>query len=181
MMQPIAAFSLILLMFISSQTMAACPDWLNHDMQKLRSKDSVNLCSIGEGKTLLIVNTASSCGFTPQFKALENLNQRYKDKGLVIIGFPSDSFWQEHDDSEKTAEVCYVNYGVTFLMLESSAVRGGDANPVFKALNESLGKPSWNFNKYLVDKSGKPLQRFGSRTEPDAPELIKAIDAALAL
>lgn len=171
--------SFLLLLLLSLNSYSACPEWLNVEMQKLRSKEMVNLCTITEGKTVLIINTASECGFTPQFKGLEALNQQYSDKGLVLIGFPSDTFWQEHDDSQKTADVCYANYGVTFLMLESSPVRGDKANPVFKHLNEALGKPSWNFNKYLIDKSGKPLEQFGSRIKPDDQSLIAAIEKAL--
>lgn len=170
---------ILLLLLLSLNSHGNCPPWLDHEVQKLRSKETINLCTVTQGKTVLIINTASSCGFTPQFKGLEALSQTYKDKGLILIGFPSDSFWQEHDESTDTAKVCYVNYGVTFLMLESSPVRGSKTNPVFKHLNETLGKPSWNFNKYLIAKNGVPLERFGSRTEPNDEKLIKAIEKAL--
>lgn len=169
----------LLLLFTVPALAAGCPDWLNHDMQKLRSEETVNLCELTTGKVTLIVNTASKCGFTPQFEGLEALYQQYKDRGLVIIGFPSDSFFQEHDDAEQTATVCYVNYGVSFVMLETTAVRGGKANPVFQQLNATLGAPSWNFNKYLLDRDGKPVQRFGSRTAPSDNELVTAIEALL--
>lgn len=173
-------FSLLLL--TSSLSFAAdCPAWLDQTVTKLRSQEQVDLCELSQGKTLLLVNTASECGFTKQFKGLEALSQQYKDKGLLVIGFPSNDFFQEHDDSQKTADVCYVNYGVTFLMLESSAVRGSDVNPVFKELNTTLGKPKWNFYKYLVDKNGTPLQRFNSRVEPTDQKLTDAIEQALAV
>jgi glutathione peroxidase len=156
-----------------------CPDWLQQDINKLHSKETINLCTLTAGKVVLFVNTASDCGYTPQFKGLEALYKEYKDKGLVIIGFPSDSFNQERDDAEETAEVCYLNYGVTFPVVAASAVKGKDANPVFAQLNAKLGEPKWNFNKYLVDRSGKPVKYFESHTKPDDKELIEAIEAIL--
>lgn len=171
----LAAFSLTLPLLAN----ASCPDWMNVDLQKLRSKDTVNLCELAENKPLVIVNTASQCGFTPQFKQLEALYQEYKDQGLQIVGFPSDTFRQEHDDAEKTAEVCYINYGVTFTMVESSPVRGKKANPVFAHLNDALSKPSWNFNKYLVDKNGVAIKRFGSKVEPMGAEFKEAVNTVL--
>ena len=100
--------SLLGMAVISTQAAAAqCGDVLNHSMQQLRSKETVDLCESFQDKTLLIVNTASKCGFTPQFKALQALSEKYKDKGLVVLGFPSDDFMQEHNDEAKTAEVCY--------------------------------------------------------------------------
>jgi glutathione peroxidase len=156
-----------------------CPDWLQQDMQKLHSSDKFNLCELTAGKVALIVNTASDCGYTPQFKGLETLYKEYKDKGLVIIGFPSNSFHQERDDAKETAEVCFINYGVTFPMLAASAVKGKDANPVFQHLNEKLKAPKWNFNKYLIDRTGNPVNHFGSGTKPDDKELITAIEELL--
>jgi glutathione peroxidase len=156
-----------------------CPDWLQQDLQKLHSKDTVNLCKLAAGKVVLIVNTASDCGYTPQFKGLEALYKKYKEEGLLVIGFPSDSFNQERDDAKETAEVCYINYGVTFPMLATSAVKGKDANPVFRHLNAALEEPKWNFNKYLIDRDGKPLQYFSSDTKPDDKELIEAIERLL--
>ncbi|MGL5359787.1 MAG: glutathione peroxidase, partial [Shewanella sp.] len=103
---------------------STCPDYLNVQMRKLHSQDSVNLCELTQGKPVLIVNTASNCGYTSQFKSLEALHKQYKDKGLVVIGFPSDDFFQEENDEKDTAKVCYINYGVTFTMLATSGVRG---------------------------------------------------------
>ncbi|WP_337881193.1 glutathione peroxidase [Rheinheimera sp.] len=158
----------------------SCGEILSHSMPQLRSKETVDLCEAYQGKTLLIVNTASKCGFTPQFKALQALQEKYQDKGLVVLGFPSDDFMQEHDDAEKTAEVCYINYGVKFPMFSTSAVRGDDANPVFKALIAKTGeKPSWNFNKYLVSADEKTVKHFGSRTAPDDTAFIKEVEAML--
>lgn len=157
-----------------------CGDILGHSMQQLRSKETVDLCEQFKDKTLLIVNTASKCGFTPQFKELQALSEKYADKGLVVLGFPSDDFMQEHDDENKTAEVCYINYGVKFPMFSTSAVRGDDANPIFKALIAKTGeKPSWNFNKYLVSKDEKTVQHFGSKVSPLDPDFLAAVDKML--
>ena len=157
----------------------ACPEWLNQDISKLRSSETINLCQLKQDKVLLIVNTASECGFTPQFKGLEALYQRYKEQGLIIIGFPSDSFFQEHDEAEKTADVCYINYGVTFPMVASSSVRGGKANSIFKHLANKKGAPKWNFYKYLIGRDGTVIDWFNSRTKPSDEKLIKAIEQAL--
>ncbi|WP_440906297.1 glutathione peroxidase [Catenovulum sp. SX2] len=158
----------------------SCPDILKYSAQKLRSKEMINFCDKFAGKTLLVVNTASKCGFTPQFKQLEALYKKYQAQGLEIVGFPSDNFFQEHDDAEKTAEVCYLNYGVTFTMLETSEVRGSDANPFYKKLIEAADtSPKWNFYKYLVDKNGKFVEVYSSRTEPLESELEEKIKQIL--
>lgn len=128
---------------------------------------------------MLIVNTASFCGFLRQFRGLKAIYQRYKDRGLILIGFPSDNFLQESKDAAKTAEVCYVNFGVTFPMTSTIKVRGDDTHPVFKHLHQTA-KPSWNFNKYLVGKDGNVIAHYGRNTAPDAVKLITAIEQAMA-
>jgi glutathione peroxidase len=168
-----------LLLLTGTARAADCPAFLNHDFQKLHSSDSVNLCSAYAGKPLLIVNTASHCGYTPQFKGLEALHRKYQDRGLVVVGFPSDAFNQEAKSEAKTADICYVNYGVTFTMLAPSAVTGTKANPVFRELNRRAGEPSWNFNKYLVSADGKRVQRFDSDVTPDSPQLTRAVEQLL--
>jgi glutathione peroxidase len=170
----------LLTLLFGGSALASCPDVLNHEMRKLRSKETVQLCEAYEGKPVLIINTASHCGFTPQFKGLEALYQEYRDQGLVVAGFPSDSFNQEADSEEKTAEMCYVNYGVTFDMYSEIAVKGDDAHPLFVELAEAQGAPRWNFTKYLVDANGDVVAKWGSRTSPEDPELRKAIETALA-
>ena len=126
-----------------------------------------------KGKTVLVVNTASKCGLTPQFEGLEKLNQKYKDKGLVILGFPSNQFAnQEPGDEKSIAEGCMINYGVTFQMFSKVDVNGEGAHPLFKYLRKSLGgilgnKIKWNFTKFLVDASGKPVKRFSPVTKPE--------------
>jgi glutathione peroxidase len=163
----------------SSALVNACPDYLQGEYRKLHSKDSVDLCKLVENKPVLVVNTASHCGFTSQFKEMEAVHQGYKDKGLVVIGFASDDFKQEDKDEEKAAEICYLNYGVSFTMLAPTHVKGKNANKLFKALAEKSDAPSWNFNKYLLDKNGELVKHFGSKVKPDAKELTTAVEKIL--
>jgi glutathione peroxidase len=175
-----AALVLMSGLFFSSQVTAGqCPAFLDHDFKKLRSEQSVNLCREYAGKPLLIVNTASHCGYTPQFKGLEALNKKYRPRGLVVVGFPSDDFKQEAQQETETAEICYINYGVTFTMLSPSVVTGRNANPVFRELARKTSEPSWNFNKYLVSADGKVVQHFDSDVKPDSAQLTQAIDQLL--
>ncbi|MGB4075043.1 MAG: glutathione peroxidase [Pseudomonas sp.] len=177
-------FSLLVVVLLSawvSPTQAAeCPALLQGEVQKLRSEERIDLCAQFAGKPLLVINTASFCGFTPQFKGLEALYQRYQAQGLQVLGVPSDDFRQEADSSEETAKVCYVNYGVTFPMSETQAVSGAQAIPLFKALAAQSQPPRWNFFKYVVDAQGKVLASFPSSTMPDDPKLIAAIEQAIA-
>jgi glutathione peroxidase len=168
-----------LLAFGATARAADCPAYLDHEFTRLHSTQKVNLCDEFAGKPLLIVNTASHCGFTPQFKGLEALHQLYRDRGLVVIGFPSDDFDQEAADQAKTAEICYVNFGVKFTMLAPSAVTGADANPVFRELARQAKAPSWNFNKYLVAPDGTVVRHFGSKVAPESQELQQAVEALL--
>jgi glutathione peroxidase len=165
--------------FLAGSARAACPAFLDHDFQKLHSSETVNICKAYAGKPLLIVNTASHCGYTPQFKGLEALNEKYRKRGLILVGFPSDDFNQEAKDEAETAQVCYVNYGVTFTMLSPLPVKGAAANPVFKELNRQSHEPTWNFNKYLVKPDGTVTQYFDSEVTPESPELTKAIERLL--
>lgn len=158
---------------------AACPEFLDHEFNRLHSAQTVNLCELQAGRPMLVVNTASHCGFTGQFRGLEALHRSYAERGLVVVGFPSNDFNQEARDEAKTAEVCFLNYGVTFNMLAPSSVKGPGANPVFEALAARSQAPSWNFNKYLVSPDGETVLHFGSRVAPDAPALRQAIEQML--
>ncbi|WP_349351424.1 MULTISPECIES: glutathione peroxidase [unclassified Flagellimonas] len=137
-----------------------------------------------KGKTILVVNTASACGLTPQYKGLEKLYQKYKDKGLVVLGFPCNQFGnQESGTSEEIQEFCQVNYGVSFPMFEKIKVNGSSAHPLFKFLKSKLGggifgsKIKWNFTKFLINKNGVPKKRFGPTTIPK--DLEKHIEKLL--
>lgn len=175
------AASLALSLLAGPVAAEQCAALLAHELPKLRSKETINLCEQFQGKAMVVVNTASFCGFAPQFKGLEALYQRYKDDGLVVLGVPSDDFFQESDDATETAEVCYVNYGVTFPMAQTQPVRGGDAIPLFKELaKQAGGAPRWNFYKYVVDRNGQVVDYFSSKVEPDDPKLIAAVEKALA-
>ncbi|MDG1946002.1 MAG: redoxin domain-containing protein [Halioglobus sp.] len=166
-------------LFLSPAVQASCPDYLNQDMRKLHSSETVNLCEVSAGQPLLIINTASHCGYTKQFKGLEALYKKYGEQGLQVVGFASDDFRQEAKNEEEAAEVCYVNYGVTFTMLAPSSVRGAEANPVFQELARQSESPGWNFNKYLVDSNGKVIEHFSSSTTPEDPALSSAIESVL--
>jgi len=138
------------------------------------------------GKVLLLVNTASKCGFTPQFKALEEVYKRYKDQGLVILGFPANNFlWQEPGTDKEIAEFCLINYGVSFPMFSKISVRGKNIHPLYKFLVEKdtnpvfAGKIAWNFTKFLVDRQGNVVARFEPKQIPDDPQVIDAIEKAL--
>ena len=170
----------IVSMGLISSTAFACAPHLEGEYRKLHSKDSVELCKIVENKVTLVINTASHCGFASQFKGLEALNKKYKDKGLAIVGFASDDFNQEDKDEGAAASICFVNFGVTFPMFAPTHVRGDEANSLFKYLGSESEAPKWNFNKYLLDKNGKVIQHFGSATGPDSKDLKKAIELALA-
>ncbi len=139
------------------------------------------------GKVLLIVNVASKCGFTYQYKALEDLYQRYQGDGLAVLGFPSNDFLrQEPGTNEDIKQFCERTYGVTFPMFSKITVKGRQMHPLYRYLTSKKtdpkfsGRVTWNFNKFLVSRSGEIINRFGSPAEPDAPEVIGAIEEALA-
>ena len=157
----------------------ACPEYLNQELRKLRSKETVNLCRAFAGRPLLIVNTASHCGFTRQFSGLESLYQQYGEQGLVVVGVPSNDFRQAARDEESAARVCFVNYGVTFTMLSPQRVRGPEAHPLFQELARQGGAPSWNFNKYLVAPNGELVRRFDSGVDPMSPSVQSAVRSVL--
>lgn len=157
-----------------------CPALLNFKFNRLQDDAPQNLCQYA-GKVTLIVNTASYCGFTDQYDGLEKLYAKYKDQGLVVLGFPSNDFSQEPGANKEIADFCTNTYGVKFPMFAKSVVHGKDVNPLFAALIKSSGKaPAWNFSKYLIDRDGKMISNFGSTVRPNDKNLVSAIEKALA-
>ena len=155
---------------------------LDHEYRRLASDESVNLRAAYGGDVLLFVNTASKCGFTPQYEGLEALHARYAEHGFAVLGFPSNDFrGQEPGSEEEIRDFCTLTYGVRFPMFEKVVVTGDAATPLYRELAEAAGEaPGWNFHKYLVGRDGRLVASFGSRTKPDDPELVAAIEAALA-
>ncbi len=151
---------------------ASCPAILDHRVPGLMGGE-INLCQYAD-RPVLVVNTASHCGFTPQFTGLQKLYDTYKGNGLVVIGFPSNDFFQELDKDSEIGSFCQANYGVTFPMATKVHVRGSDATPFFKGLIKATGEsPMWNFHKYLVLPGGK-VMAFGTRTAPESEEIVTA-------
>jgi glutathione peroxidase len=138
------------------------------------------------GKVLLLVNVASKCGYTPQYKGLESVYEKYKEQGLVVLGFPANNFfWQEPGTNEEIKTFCSTKYNVTFPMFAKISVKGSKIHPLYKFLTsketnpEFSGSISWNFNKFLVDRAGKVVARFSSKDEPESEKVVKAIEQAL--
>jgi glutathione peroxidase len=156
-----------------------CPAVLDHQFSNLRD-EPVSLCRFS-GKVLLIVNTASECGYTPQYEGLEVLYRRYRDQGFAVLGFPANDFGaQEPGTNKEIAQFCQVNYGITFPMFAKTAVVGANANPLFRELAAKTGKPPrWNFHKYLIDRAGQPVAAFESAVEPDDPRVTAQIEKLL--
>jgi glutathione peroxidase len=159
---------------------AACPALLRHTFNRLQTGQPQSLCQF-QGKVLLVVNTASYCGYTHQYEGLEAMYRKYKDRGLVIVGFPSNDFSQEPGTNKEVAEFCRTTYGVDFPQFEKSSVAHLSANPLYADLARLTGKkPQWNFYKFVVDRAGKPVATFPSATAPDNPELTALIEKLLA-
>ena len=158
----------------------ACPAVLQHTVERLQDEKPQNLCQYA-GKVVLVVNTASFCGFTPQYKSLEELHARYKDKGLVVLGFPSNDFSQEPENNKKIADFCENTYGVKFPMFSKTTVRGSDASPLFKQLTKLTDTaPKWNFYKYLISRDGQKVQSFNSTTDPLSKGFLSEVDKLVA-
>ena len=152
----------------------ACSDLLNHSYTSLQGKP-VNLCDFA-GRPILVVNTASKCGYTPQFEKLEALHRRYQGRGLVVLGFPSNYFNQELATNQEIAQFCKLTYFVEFPMIEKGTVIGPGANAFFKELAAASGTaPKWNFHKYLIAPDGKTVHSFGTRVEPDSQEVMSRL------
>jgi glutathione peroxidase len=157
---------------------ADCPSLLNHQYKTLQG-GAVDLCAYAD-RPILVVNTASKCGFTPQFEKLEAMYRKYKDRGLLVVGFPSNDFRQELASNKEIGEFCLLTYNVEFPMVEKSSVTGASADPFYKQLREATGEPpKWNFHKYLITPGGKQVYSFATRVEPDAPEIMNKLKPLL--
>jgi glutathione peroxidase len=173
---------LALLISIASLPAFACDSaLLDRDFRRLASTDEVNLCAAYSGKVLLVVNTASKCGNTPQYDGLEKLYEQYGEAGLVVLGFPSNDFMgQEPGTEDQIEEFCRLTYGVEFPMFEKTSVKKDNADPFFAALADSAGTyPTWNFHKFLIGRNGELISDFSPRTKPYDDKLVAAIEQAL--
>jgi glutathione peroxidase len=161
---------------------ASCPVVLKHTFNRLQDDAPQDLCQYA-GKVVLVVNTASYCGFTKQYEGLEALYKKYSSRGLVVLGFPSNDFGtQEPGSSKEIADFCFNTYGVKFPMFAKSSVVGPNANALHASLARQTGhEPKWNFTKYLIDRSGKVVEYFPSKVTPDDAQLVGKIEQALAM
>lgn len=155
---------------------------LDQNYRSLAGTGTVNLQSAYAGQVLLVVNTASKCGFTSQYEGLEAMHAKYKDRGFAVLGFPSNDFMGQEPGTEKQIqEFCRLTYGVKFPMFEKVHVKGRDATPLYKRLAAETGKsPGWNFHKYLIDRNGRVVANFGSRTTPTDAALVAKVESLLA-
>ena len=171
---------LLTLGLVSMSSAAECPPLLNNTFPGLHDGKPQSLCQY-QGKVILVVNTASYCGFTSQYGGLEKLYARLKDKGLVVLGFPSNDFGEQEPGSDtEIAEFCRLTYGVDFPMVAKTTVKGRDANPFYLKLAEVTGsRPKWNFHKYLINRDASQVVAYSSFTKPDDSDLLKKIDEFL--
>lgn len=175
--------TLLLSLALAPAAASACSEILQNAYRPLTGKEKVELCSLFEGKVLLVVNTASKCGFTPQYEALEAMQAKYADQGFAVLGFPSNDFMNQEPGSEQQIqEFCTLTYGVKFPMFEKVHVKGDAATPIYVQMAAQAGGqfPSWNFYKYVVGRDGKVVQAFPSKVKPDAPELVTLIERLIA-
>jgi glutathione peroxidase len=164
-----------------SSNAGTCPGVLQHTVLRLQDEKPQNLCQYA-GQVVIVVNTASFCGFTPQYKGLEALYAKYKDQGLVVLGFPSNDFSQEPDSNAKIADFCENTFGVKFPMFVKTTVRGNDALPLFKQLATQTGTtPKWNFYKYNISRDGKDIKSFSSMTGPQDKSFVQEVEKQLAV
>lgn len=166
----------------SARMPASCPAILKQNFKRLQDDAPQDLCQYA-GKVVLVVNTASYCGFTKQYEGLEKLYAKYGGRGLVVLGFPSNDFGkQEPGSAKEIADFCFNTYGVKFPMFAKSAVTGPEANPLHATLTKATGQaPKWNFTKYLIGRDGKVLDHFPSKVTPEDPALVGKIEQALAM
>ena len=159
---------------------SSCSPLLSHTFPRLQDEVPQNLCQY-QGKVILVVNTASFCGFTSQYEGLEKIYAKYKGQGFVVLGFPSNDFGQQEPGSNKDiAEFCKNTYDVKFPMFSKSVVSGSNPNPLFKMLIAKTGTtPKWNFYKYLIDRNGYVIDSYGSMTKPTSSSITNQIEKLL--
>lgn len=165
----------------AEESASGCADLLNHEVRKLDSDQMVRLCDEYAGKVVLIVNTASKCAFTPQYDGLEALYEKYRDRGLAVLGFPSNDFGAQEPGTEKQIQnFCRLTYSVKFPMFAKTRVSEASPDPLYLALGTAAGRyPRWNFHKYLLDREGRLVADFPSTATPDSASLVRAIEELL--
>ena len=170
-----------LLCILYQNNALACVDLLDVRVTRLGEDQPVHLCEAYKNEVVLVVNTASKCGFTNQYDGLEALYERYKKQGFVVLGFPSNDFGQQEPGTEKQIkDFCRLTYGVKFPMFAKTRVKADDPAPLFRKLGGEAGEyPQWNFHKYLINRDGKLVKSFASRVEPGSPELVNLIEQLL--
>jgi len=178
-------FRIVLFAMLASGSALAqqCGDLVAAKFRPLAGKETVDLCKAYAGKVLLVVNTASKCGYTPQYEGLEALNAKYADRGFAVLGFPSNDFRQQEPGTEsEIRDFCTLTYGVKFPMFEKVHVKQESAHPFYAGLAAASGGryPSWNFYKYLIDRNGKVVADFASKVAPDDRDLVTRIEGLLA-
>jgi glutathione peroxidase len=171
----------VLILMATTPTIANESALLDQDFRRLASDDVVNLQESYAGQVILVVNTASKCGNTPQYEGLEQLYQEYQDEGLVVLGFPSNDFLgQEPGTEEQIQEFCRLTYSIKFPMFEKVTVKKGDAHPFFDELADASGTyPTWNFHKFLIGRDGELIAEFSPRTQPYDEQLLATIKSEL--
>jgi len=179
------ALMLFYILAFNSYTFAtesqSCPETLSFKKEKLAENKVIDLCNEYQGKVVMIVNTASFCGFTRQYKSLESVYRKYKDQGFVILGFPSNDFGEQEPGNEnQIKDFCERTYNIKFPMFEKTAVSKGTNDPLYKTLAKISGEyPSWNFHKYLLNRHGKLVASIPSKIDPENPKIIQKIESLL--
>lgn len=171
----------VIAILLANPAFACNSTLLDQNFRKLAAEETVNLCQAYAGKVVLVVNTASKCGYTPQYEGLEQLFEKYQSKGLVVLGFPSNDFMgQEPGTETEIQDFCRLTYDVKFPMFEKTPVKKDHAHPFYAQLAELSGTyPTWNFQKYLIGRDGKYITFFTPHTKPSDPMVITAIEQAL--
>ncbi len=174
-------FLALIMFFLINPAFGCNNTLLDHNFRRLATSETVNLCEAYSGKVLLVVNTASKCGYTPQYEGLEQLHARYEQQGLVVLGFPSNDFMGQEPGTEvEIQDFCRLTYDVKFPMFEKTMVKKKHAHPFYVHLSQLSGTyPTWNFHKYLIGRNGKLITQFSPHTKPFDPNVVTAIEQAL--